>query len=308
MTNKKRVLVLLSSYNGEKYIEAQIRSILNQTIAAQIHIRIRDDGSNDRTCEIIKRLKLDYPNKIELNEEENLGCNAGFFELLNNAEGYDYYSLSDQDDIWLSSKLETALAVLEAEDTSIPLLYASTSYLVEDDLVPYGQTRRKERDFSIYNTAIQNICPGHTQVINNALLKIIQEEDIDLNRIYVYDSWIVNLAALYGKILFNNSSFTYYRQHKYNQLGSGAGKIGQLLVSVKRNGTGDGYKYREQVKYLVEMNEDILKIQGSYDELNNFLNAKSMKEKICYIWSSKLYRQSKLETFILKIAILANCI
>lgn len=306
MSNNKKVLVLLSSYNGEQYIEEQIRSILNQTIAAQIHIRIRDDGSNDRTCEIIKRLMHDYPNKIELDKGENLGCNAGFFELLNNAQGYDYYSLSDQDDIWLSSKLETAVAALEAEDNSIPLLYASTSYLVGEDLVPYGQTRRKERDFSIYNTAIQNICPGHTQVMNNALLEIIQQEDIDPNRIYVYDSWIANLAVLYGKIIFNNSSFAYYRQHKQNQLGSGAGKLGQLFVSIKRNKNGDGHKYRKQVKYLTEMNEDILKSQGSYDELEKFLNAKSIKEKICYIRLSKLFRQSKVETFALKIAILAN--
>lgn len=302
----KRILVLMSSCNGEKYIESQIRSIMAQSISSQIHLRIRDDGSQDNTCKVIKHLTKEFPGKIELLYGRNQGCNSSFFELLNSAAGYDYYALSDQDDIWLPSKLETALKALETEDDTIPLLYASTSYLAGDDLIPYGQTRRKQRPFSIYNTAIQNICPGHTQVLNHALLTIVQDEHLDTDRIYVYDSWIAGHAALYGKILFNNSSFAYYRQHGENQFGSGAGKIGQLLMSFRRNKTGDGHKYRSQVEYLVERNEKELRRIGAYKEFQSFLGAKGLAQRLEYISGSRLYRQNRLETLAFDMAVLTG--
>lgn len=302
--HNKNILVMMSAYNGEKYIEDQIKSILEQTIGIQVHLRIRDDGSNDDTIRVIQRAADKYGDRIEVIKGENIGYNASFFALINGADGYDYYALSDQDDIWLPSKLEAAIKALECEDVNMPLLYASTSFLVDDSLVPYGQTRRKQRPFTIYNTAIQNICPGHTQVFNNALLKIIQDEDVDGDRVYVYDSWITSHAVLYGKVIFNNSSFTYYRQHKGNELGSGVGKFGQLMASIRRDASGDGHKYRKQVEYLVEKNERELKKKGYYDELKAFIDARQIIDKVRYIVKSRLYRQSSVETFIFYLAVL----
>ena len=170
------VCVMMSTYNGEKYIEEQIRSIIKQKTDANVYIKIRDDGSTDGTCDIIEKLTVEYPNRIELQKGHNIGYNASFFRLLCEAEGYDYYAISDQDDVWLKDKLETAIYCLEQEtEKDIPLLYASTSYLVRDDLVPYGTTRKQERPFAIYNTIIQNICPGHTQVMNNQLLNMVRD-------------------------------------------------------------------------------------------------------------------------------------
>lgn len=292
---ENKILVLMSSYNGEKYIKKQIESIMEQRNIANLVLRIRDDGSKDSTCEIIKDLQRNYPGKIELIEGENLGYNASFFELINGAKDFDYYSISDQDDVWLPSKLEVAVKALEKNDAKLPLLYASTSYLVYDDLKPYGQTRNKSREFTIYNTIIQNICPGHTQVFNNALLELIKG-DLDFSRVYVYDSWITNVAMLYGKIIFNKSSYTLYRQHKGNQLGSGTGRIGQLLASAKRTETGDGFKYRHQIEYFVEKNKDELSKKGFYREINNFISAQTLTRKILYALKGKLYRQKKIET------------
>lgn len=300
-----RVLVLLSSYNGEEFIAAQIDSIMNQQ-NVNLELRIRDDGSTDNTCAVIEKKQKEYPDKIELIRGENVGYNASFFELINHADSYDYYSLSDQDDVWLPSKLEVALKALHAEDDTIPLLYASTSYLVKNDLKPCGQTRKKQKPFTIYNTIIQNICPGHTQVLNNALIKLVQGEHVDPSRVYVYDSWITNVAALYGKIIFNNSSFTYYRQHEDNQLGSGVGKLGKLFSSGEKTGHGDAAKYKEQMEYFAEMNADELRRQGYLGELENFFNAKRKSQKIRYLSTSKLYRQSEAETVAFKGAVLAG--
>ena len=303
----KKILVLLSSFNGEKYIEQQIRSIMGQQ-GVQVDLKVRDDGSKDGTCAIVKKLSAEYPDRIQLIHGENLGLNASFFELINSApEGYDYYSISDQDDVWLPDKLLMAVKALEKEkrDSHEPLLFASTSYLAEDDLKPYGQTRRQNRHFTIYNTVIQNICPGHTQVMNPGLLKLVQR-NWDTDRIYVYDSWIMNMAQLYGKVVFSNTSMTLYRQHRDNQLGSGSGSVGQLMESGKRISNSHGMRYRRQVAYFLEMNEQKLSELGFAEEIRDFLQAESFIDRLRYCLHGKLCRQKRIETLAFYAAVIAG--
>lgn len=292
---KKRILVLLSAYNGERFIRPQIESILNQKTGNDIFLKIRDDGSNDCTCKIIENLQKEYPGQIELIKGTNIGCNASFFYLLKTAEEYDYYAISDQDDIWISDKLETAVNWLEAIKDDIPLLYSSTSYLVKNNLIPYGTTRKKERSFTIYNTIIQNICPGHGQVMNKKLLNLLRN-NIDISKIYVYDTWITNMAMLYGKIIFNNRPYTLYRLHGDNQLGYGFGRFGQMISSAKRSVNGDGRKYMIQIRYFIDQNKVELERQGYLKELVRFVRSDSFWKRIKYTMNGKVYRQSKVET------------
>ena len=302
---KKRILVMMSTYNGEKHLHEQIDSILNQKTEHEVHLRIRDDGSTDKTCDIVAEYIENHPGQVEMIRGENLGYNGSFFSLIQGAEGYDYYSISDQDDVWLPDKLQIACDEIDKVKEDIPILYASTSYLVHDDLVPYGTTRKKEREMTMYNTIIQNICPGHTQVMNNRLIELLKG-DIDTSRIYVYDSWIQNVANLYGKIVFDNESHTYYRQYEGNQLGSGVGKIGQLLTSRKRTDTGDGHKYRRQIEYFLDKNKDQIIRKSFYNEIHSFVQARTFFTRCKYLIGCKLFRQSKLETLAFKIAVLVN--
>lgn len=300
---KKKILVLMSTYNGEKYLSQQIDSILNQDCEHEIKLRIRDDGSSDNTVNIIKKYIAKYSGKIELKQGENIGSNASFFDLIHEASGFDYYSISDQDDVWLSNKIKVAIEWLEKENQEIPLLYASTSFLVHDDLKPYGTTRKKIREFSIFNTIIQNICPGHTQVYNNELLNLLKK-DIDTKLVYVYDSWITNIAMLYGKILFNNESYTYYRQHKANVLGYGKGVIGRLATSFNHSRYGDGLKYRNQAKYFISLNKSQLIDKGVYDQLYRFARVKSNMLRLKLALKYCIYRQSKFESLAMYLGIM----
>lgn len=299
------MLVLMSSFNGQNYIREQIRSIMLQDSEYQIDLRIRDDGSNDGTCQTITEMQREYPGRIELIRGERIGYNASFFRLLNDADGYKYYALSDQDDVWLPNKVQVACERLDKQNSDAPLLFASTSYLAGDDLKPYGKTRIQLREFSIFNTIIQNICPGHTQIMNNALLELVGG-DINTSKIYVYDSWITNMAVLYGKVLFSNDSFAYYRQHKMNQLGSGVGGIGQLITSSRRTKSGDGKKYRSQIEYFTIANEEKLSQEGFMKELKEFVDADSFLDRLKYVTHSKLYRQSRLETIAFDLAVLVG--
>ncbi len=301
----KKILVIMSTYNGEKYLHEQIDSILNQKTDYEVHLCIRDDGSKDRTCDIVEEYTEKYTEEVKLIRGENKGYNASFFSLMQGAEGYDYYSISDQDDVWLPDKLQIACDAIDKVEEDIPVLYASISHLVHDDLVPYGTTRKKEREMTMYNTIIQNICPGHTQVMNNRLLEMLKG-DIDTSRIYVYDSWIQNVANLYGRIVFDNEPHTYYRQYEGNQLGSGVGKLGQLIASVKRDETNDGLKYRRQIEYFVERNEEELKKQGGFSELQRFVSSKKLLQRFWYGITGKLYRQNQLETVLFRCAVVSG--
>lgn len=245
----------MSSYNGEKYIEQQIRSIMGQESEYRIDLRIRDDA------------------------------------------------LGDQDDVWLPRKVQTACEHLAEEEQAEPLLFACTSYLVHDNLVPVGTTREKRRGLSIYSTIIQNICPGHSQVFNKALLAL-PSEDFQLERIYVYDSWILNIAVLRGRVLFSNEPWTYYRQHPGNVLGAGKGLFRQFLLSYHRIHAGDGGRHRAQYMYFMERYEERILGTPFYAELCRFLTSKSLMQRLRYIVQSKLHRQSRIETFPFRLAYL----
>lgn len=300
----KNVLVMMSTYNGELYITDQIHSIMNQKSNCRIVLRIRDDGSKDKTCEIIKKLQIDYGDRIELVEGQNLGYNGSFFELIKTAEGYDYYAFSDQDDVWMEEKVQTAVEWMEKESLVYngPVLYASTSYLVEDDLIPYGTTRKQQRKFTLYNTIVQNICPGHNQFMNEKLVEIVKSK-IANAEVYVYDSWVTNLAMLFGRILFNNDPQTYYRQHNLNQLGAGAGSMKQLMTSIKHSKAGHGLKYRRQIESFVELNKDDMD-KTELKELLYFINSKTFFTRFLFAIRTKLHRQKRIESIAFRCAII----
>ena len=299
---RPRILVLLSAYNGEALLEEQLRSILAQKCGAEITVRVRDDGSADGTAALVQKLQEIHPGRIELIRGENLGYNGSFFTLLSGAYGYDYYALCDQDDVWMEDKLQSALDFLEKEDPGTPLLYACPSVMTDADLHPIGETRRKEREITIRNTQVQNICPGHNQVLNQTLLELVRGP-WETSEMYVYDLWIANTAALYGKILFDDSPHTFYRQHGTNELGSSGSRIGKLLKAGKRAFAGEGEKNRRQMAYFARCHELALKKAGVYEDILRFLSARRFGQRTKLVLRFPFYRQSRVETAALKLAV-----
>ena len=106
-----KLIVLMSTYNGEKYLREQLNSLVTQKFKPD-QIMIRDDGSNDSTMDIIKYYADSYK-FIKYYQGENLGPAKSFMELINKAEDADYYALCDQDDVWFDDKLSTAVDTLE---------------------------------------------------------------------------------------------------------------------------------------------------------------------------------------------------
>ena len=136
----KKVVILLSTYNGAKYLRELLDSLLNQS-HKNISILVRDDGSTDATLELLAEYGNKY-NNITYYKGENLKPARSFMDLLKQSEDADYYALSDQDDVWLPDKIEIAIKQLEANKAD---LYHSAFQMTDSNLNPiptptYGST------------------------------------------------------------------------------------------------------------------------------------------------------------------------
>ena len=133
------VHILLSTYNGEKYIIEQLESIFHQT-CQEIRLYIRDDGSEDSTVEKIRQYLAAHPEYqgktvwVENEAHENLGYMKSYWKLLREASGAQYYAFCDQDDVWLPQKVERGVTALEKEKEDKPVLYFSNFYQCNEDL------------------------------------------------------------------------------------------------------------------------------------------------------------------------------
>ena len=106
----KRVSVVLCTYNGEKYIREQLESIVSQTYP--IHeLLIQDDCSTDATPLIIEEYKEKYPFIRFYRNKNNLGFNRNFWKAFEKVTG-DYIAISDQDDIWVDTKIEVLVGCI----------------------------------------------------------------------------------------------------------------------------------------------------------------------------------------------------
>ena len=124
------ISIVMSTYNGELYVQRQIESILNQ-IDVDVKLYIRDDGSSDSTVKKIEEIMENYPQKITLEKGENIGYQRSFIKALSNCPGADYYAFSDQDDIWNVDKCSRAIKKMQSLGEIA--LYASSLTLVDEE-------------------------------------------------------------------------------------------------------------------------------------------------------------------------------
>lgn len=210
----KRVVILMSTYNGQEYLEEQLKSLVeldNENL--EIDIKIRDDGSKDNTTCILEKYSKIYSN-ISWYQGENKKTAYSFLELLENFKGYDYYAFCDQDDVWDKEKLKQAVIKLKDYENE-PAIYFSAVNLVDKDL---NFLLKKEVQINLtFETAfIINPAIGCTMVINNKLKEFIDKLNTH-GEIDMHDAWIYRMAqGINAKIVYDSNSYILYRQHGTN--------------------------------------------------------------------------------------------
>lgn len=242
MTMIPRILVMMSTYNGERYLAEQLQSIYGQ-IGVDIHILVRDDGSLDDTITILEQFRKEK-GCMTILSDQNLGASYSFYELIRYATeempGFQYYAFSDQDDVWFPDKLESAVKLMERSEGNYQMAYSDWQP-TDAALHPINLHQKKEMG-SIGANIVSNHIAGCTQVFNRALLEKLniinsQEAKDKLGRpTFYHDSWLSAVSYALGADIFHDSSARmYYRQHGANVIGAGKeGYINQLLIRIKR--------------------------------------------------------------------------
>lgn len=212
----EKVHILLSTYNGEKYIEEQLKSLFLQEYN-NFKIIVRDDGSTDRTVDIIHRYQTSYPDKIELYEGKNVGWKKSFQWLILNAGNADYYSFCDQDDIWGKKKLKHAVSELEKVENGTPAIYLSDFAWCDEEM------NRKKRNAAYLkkHSLIKFITLGDrnelgfTEMFNKAALEGIRDKKC-LSGGCPHDEVVYLYCLLKGKVIWGKYIDAEYRRHGDN--------------------------------------------------------------------------------------------
>lgn len=217
-----KVLVMLSYYNGETFIDEQINSILSQK-GVNIHLIIRDDGSENEGKNKLELFK--HNNNIETFYGKNIGCTNSFFWLLKYAYDhcleYDYFAFSDQDDYWLEEKLIRATTILEKRPREEMNLYCSNLIVTDKNLKKLGMMWPKNVKINLENSIVENHCAGCTMVFNKEVVRFFSN-----NRpcvVKLHDKWLFHTCLIFGNIYYDENSYILYRQHGNNVEGAGLG-------------------------------------------------------------------------------------
>lgn len=215
----KRVLVLLSTYNGVSYVKEQLESVLGQT-DVDVSLLIRDDGSKDNTVQLIESL---YGNDSRLSVicGQNVGSAGSFMDLIHKAATmdarYDYYAFCDQDDVWLKDKLSAAVEALDNQASDKPSLYMGAYQMVDSTLHPIP-TVLKKPTINLPAALAANSATGCTMVFNKALLDLLASQSPKDFIMHDYWAYLVCLSVG-GYVYYDETTHILYRQHEHNVIG-----------------------------------------------------------------------------------------
>ncbi len=292
---QQKVQILMSTYNGKKYLREQIESLLSQTYS-NIEILIRDDGSKDGTISILEEYSQNYPS-IKVFKEENIGVVNSFFNLLKKSEA-DYIAFCDQDDIWLENKVEKAIEKLQ--HVTEPALYCSNKILIDADNHVIAENHGKYLSPSFENAVVECICTGCTTVLNQKLAQIIRQ-NIPKHAM-MHDWWCYLVATYHGKVIFDENSYIWYRQHGNNEIGA-SDKFWDTVKAKAKHLKKSRGKLENQLREFHEL------YQGDKEKdtlVLDILNTKKFAGKCKMLLHCSFVRQSKLDQIIAKILLLIN--
>lgn len=309
---KPLIVILLSSYNGSIYLREQLESILHQS-NVDVKIIVRDDGSTDETLNILQEYENVYPDIFTIIKGENIGWKKSFFSLLNYANkvyrgSYTnnlFFAFSDQDDVWLPSKLEKAVEGLAKLPNGANLYASNLNYYKEG--VNHGIVSIRKSPKYKEHCLVRNLATGCTIVFNQTLLNLVGN---NLPTISVpHDYWLYQVATLCGHSIIDKDSYILYRQHENNQIGS---KISRIEIWKRRFGSLPSFfknhNRSDQAKELLRLFGDQMPVD-SYNGVCLIANyRRSINKKIQLLFNKNFTTGLKANDRWLKIRIIFSAL
>ena len=278
------VSVVLCTYNGEKYLEKQIQSIINQTYN-KLEIIINDDCSSDNTMNILEKYQqIDSRIKVFRNVE-NLGFNKNFETAIKKCKG-DIIALCDQDDIWELNKIELQVEVLISQNLS--MVYSNSKLINDKDESLNKELFSQLRVLPIFGKnplgfIFGNCVPGHTIIFD----KVLIDKIIPIPEVVFFDRWISFVASMYNGINFLPNTLVSYRQHALNVTDALRVRKKKKSFQTRIDKKYNAYKIRLKelevfIKFIEQQNANIQIINDIYLEYTKY-EKKYFNLKLFYI-------------------------
>lgn len=292
---KPRCLVLLATYNGDRWLDTQLKTIYNQA-GVSVTVIARDDCSSDRTVDILKSYVTSHGLHLLSSDSNRLGsANKNFLKLICSVDpyNYDYIALADQDDVWLPTKLERA--ILRLNDLSADAYSSDVEAFWESGRSRILKKSYRQKSFDHF---FSSPGPGCTFVFKASLFTVVKKwvrlNLNALNNIWVHD-WI-----LYAFIRSSGYRWTIddyvsmrYRQHCANEIGANAG-ISAVKARLRRVRSGD---YRKNIL-------SISSLTGAPSRMIQAIDRLELRDRLWLISHMYHLRRSLKEVFAIAILML----
>lgn len=284
--------VLLAAYEGERFLDAQVQSLLSQE-NADLRILARDDGSADGTYFLLHAYEATESGKFFVYDGgQHLGAAENFFALMAQSDA-PYVMFCDQDDVWYPYKAEQTLAVMQDMEREhgrdCPVLVHSDLAVVVDGQIASGSLMRYQKldptRTQLRQLLAQNVVTGCTVMVNRALCELA------LSRphagLLMHDWWLALIASTFGEIGFVDEATMLYRQHGGNRVGAKNARspayLWQRLREGDRNRGGMNDTYRQAQAFadafadlLDEDDRELLEAYASMPERNKWERVRAL--------------------------------
>ncbi|MDD2793716.1 MAG: glycosyltransferase family 2 protein [Sediminibacterium sp.] len=248
--NHPLVSIVIATYNGERFLEKQLNSILQQTYP-NIEVVVVDDCSTDGTQALLRGYEARYPQVHVYVNEQNLGYVKNFEKGMLLAKG-NYIAPSDQDDIWLPEKISVLMEAIGEYD----IVYCNSALMDDADQLVGRQLSDVKQLFDFNDPimyAIGNSAPGHAMILQRKTVL----ESVPLPEMIPHDHWLSFVATFHKGLHFVDRPLVHYRQHDANVFGAAKLKSAtegadlRPVVRKKKAGKKERYtKIRERVQLM----------------------------------------------------------
>jgi glycosyltransferase involved in cell wall biosynthesis len=294
-TSDPLVLILMGTFNGEKYIREQLDSIAGQT-HKNWRLVISDDGSTDQTLGIAKKWASEVGvDRVEFRQGPKKGFAQNFLSMACDSKSRaDYYAFCDQDDVWKSNKLEVAINYLNSADSlGEPCLYCGRTQYVDEQLevLEYSPLFLKPPGFK--NALVQSLAGGNTMVFNQRLKDALEKAG-NVPAIS-HDWWLYQLVTgMDGHVYYDRQAYVLYRQHREALIGGNTSvlsRFGRLRMALR----GEFRRYTDHSIACLKRAQNLLTLVNRQTlEMFEYLRSASLLRRMIGFSELGLYRQTPL--------------
>ena len=255
-TANPHVAILLSTWNGAAYLPDQLASFLRLT-GPDWQLFWRDDGSEDRSVDIVRAFAAAAGNGLVIDRNDNrgrIGITASFLSLLRGAPKDCVVAFADQDDVWLPGKLARGVAAFAALDGPGPALYCARQSLVNATLRPIRLSAKLNEPPGFPQALTQNIATGCTVMLNAEAVRLIAASREPPATLHDWWAYLVVTAAG-GRVVIDDTPTVLYRQHAGNAVGVPLSTWKRAVAAVQRGPKVFMRTFRQHVESLIDQSE-----------------------------------------------------